>query len=270
MTAYIDLHNHILHAIDDGPGTLKESVLLARAMVEAGYSTVVTTPHVVEGRPAPELIKDRINELQTELNRQQIPLSLLPGAEHHIDPQILERLQDGTALTLNNSRYLLLELPFFQPLPPYTEQLIFNLKTHGYCPIIPHPERAVALQKDYDLIHRLHQAGALYQVTWGAITGRLGPLPEKVAHHIVKVKLTHLFATDAHNFAGRLMDLQNATATLEYLLGPGTAEPYLTDLPRAVINNEEFKFPPAAEYGAPTDKTPSESPFKRLFTRKRS
>jgi protein-tyrosine phosphatase len=91
LSGYIDLHNHILHHIDDGPGTLNESVMLARAMVRAGYDTVVATPHVSEGKPAAALIKERLLEIQQELFIQQIPLTLLPGSEHHIDPFIADR-----------------------------------------------------------------------------------------------------------------------------------------------------------------------------------
>ena len=247
MLGYIDLHNHILHNIDDGPATLNESVLLARAMVEAGYSTVVVTPHVVEGEPSPQIIQQRLKELQQELDRQNISLTLLPGAEHHIEPRILERLQKDQSLTLAGSRYLLFELPFNQPLPIYTEQLISTLIESGYQPIIPHPERAAALQNDYGLIYHLCRLGAIYQLTWGALTGRLGPRPEKTARHIIKAKLAHLFATDAHNFAGRLQEVEKATTRLADLLGSDNAATFLIERPLAVINNQPLNLEPAGK-----------------------
>lgn len=165
MSGYIDLHNHILHNIDDGPGTLKESVMLARAMVDAGYDTVVATPHVSEGKPAAAVIKERLLEVQKELFKEQIPLILLPGSEHHIDHLIADRLLEDDILTLNFSRYLLLELPFFQPLPPYTGELLFSLSVKGIRPVIPHPERVSAFQQDPTLLHKLAQKGAIYQLT---------------------------------------------------------------------------------------------------------
>ena len=42
----IDLHCHLLPAIDDGPATLEGSVALAEAAEAAGITTVVATPHV--------------------------------------------------------------------------------------------------------------------------------------------------------------------------------------------------------------------------------
>jgi protein-tyrosine phosphatase len=262
MSGYIDLHNHILHDIDDGPRSLKEAVMLARAMVSAGYATVAATPHACEGKPTPEEITRRISELQEELNHQSIPLKILPGSEQHIEPQTAIRLDRGEILTLNGSRYPLLELPFFQPLPLYLLPMLHNLKNQGYQAIIAHPERVSALQKDPQLLYTLYQAGAIYQVTWGALTGRLGPEAEKIAHLMLEAGLAHLFATDAHNFATRLMEVKKSADRLEELTTPGTAELYLITRPTAIINNEPLNLPTATPL--PTRNT---SKFTNLISR---
>lgn len=243
MSGYIDLHNHILHNIDDGPATLGEAVKLARGLVEAGYAAVVVTPHVVEGSPPFKTILSRTEELKAEFRRENIKLNLHPGAELHIEPQILTRLKSGLIPTLAGSRYLLLELPFYQPLPIYAEELIFSLKGAGYRPIIAHPERAAALQDEPNLLYRLFELGALYQITWGALTGRLGPGPEKMAHLMVEAGLAHFFATDAHRPATRLAEVSRAAKYLESLLGPAAAEAFLISRPRAVIENKTFELP---------------------------
>lgn len=243
MKNYIDFHNHILHAIDDGPRTLNEAVMLARAMVDTGYSTVVVTPHSCDGKPTPALIQERLAELQAELDHLKIPLKLLPGAEQHIEPLTMERLQQGEILTLNQTRYLLLELPMLQPLPPYTEQLLRNLVAHGYRPIIPHPERVIVLQHDLPLIYRLYEAGALFQVTWGALVGWLGPEARKTALAMLSANLAHFFSTDAHNAASRLLTLDKAIAALEDLQGPGAAELYLLTRPNQLLADQELDLP---------------------------
>ncbi len=238
MSKYVDIHNHILPGLDDGPRTMNEAVMLARAMVAAGYDTVVATPHTFEGRPAPALIEERLQELQEELNNQSIPLNLLPGSEPHIEPGIPTLLEKGALQTLNNTRYFFIELPFSQLLPSYTEQLIFELTAKGYQPIIPHPERAEALQKDPDLIHRLHRSGALFQLTWGALNSWLGPEAEKTARYIITANLAHLFATDAHNATSRLLTVKKSAAILDQLTTPGTATHLLTTRPRMLLNDQ--------------------------------
>lgn len=243
MSSYIDLHNHILPGIDDGPRTMNEAVMLARTLVTVGYGTVVATPHAFEGKPTPAAIKTRLEELQIELNRQNIPLKLLPGAEQHIDPAVLSRLLSGEILTLNHTRYLLLELPMLQPLPPYTEQLLFDLKVHGYQPVIPHPERTVVLQKDEKLIHRLFAAGAIFQVTWGALDGWLGLKTQQTARRMLAENLAHLFATDSHNATSRLLSVSKTATYLEQQQGPGSAALVLTTRPQQLLLNQPLDIP---------------------------
>ena len=243
---YVDLHNHILPAIDDGPRTMAQSVDLARALVSAGFDTVVATPHTNEGQPDPAVILEKLRGLQDELNRREIPLQVLPGAEQHIEPKTLELLKAGKILTLNNSCYLLLELPMFQPLPVYTEELIFNLTANGYFPVIPHPERTRDLLEDPSLIYRLHQAGALYQVTWGALTGMLGAPSRQVAYAMLEANLAHLFSTDAHDADSHLLGLDQAAAALEDSLGPGSSETFLSARPRALLADQKLDLPAAS------------------------
>ncbi len=242
---YIDLHNHILPAIDDGPRTMEQSVDLARALVSAGFNTVVATPHTCEGKPAPAVILKRLNRLQAELERRSIALKVLPGAEQHIEPYTLELLREGKILTLNNTRYLLLELPMFQPLPAYTEKLIYSLTAEGYLPVIPHPERTLDLQRDYSLIYRLHKAGAIYQVTWGALTGLLGPAVRKIARVMLEANLAHLFSTDAHDADSPLLGINKAAAVLEEYLGPGSAKNFLITRPQVLLADQALDLPAA-------------------------
>lgn len=245
MSNYVDLHSHILHAIDDGPDTLDDAVSLGRAYLAAGFDTVVATPHATEGNPQPGLILERLAELKEELKRLSIPLTVLPGAEQHIEPLTLKRLQNGDLLTLNNTRYLLLELPFFQPLPPYALTLIADITTAGYVPVIPHPERVVDLQQHPHLIFELHEAGALFQVTWGALNGKLGPAARHVADYMLSVNLAHFFATDAHHSRTRLIQLQKPLDVLRGKKGEGFVASVLEDRPRSLIGDKELDLPPA-------------------------
>ncbi|MFO7951361.1 MAG: CpsB/CapC family capsule biosynthesis tyrosine phosphatase [Bacillota bacterium] len=244
MPGYIDLHNHILPGIDDGARDMEEAVSLARDLVAAGYSTVVATPHARGGKPAPALILERLKELQEEIYSRQIPLTLLPGAENHISPDILELLEAGEALTINNTAYLLLELPMLQPLPPYTGQLLQNLVTCGYRPVIPHPERVIVLNHKHELIDKLYRDGALYQVTWAALLGLLGNAAKKTVQAMLKANLAHLFATDAHYTATRLLAVNKAAAILEEWES-GYPALMLTERPKLIIDNKPLDLPGA-------------------------
>jgi len=254
LSKFVDLHNHILPGIDDGPATMKEALQLARALVRAGFDTVVATPHTFEGNPSPALIIERLSDLQNELNRLKIPLKLLPGAEQHIEPTTLERLEKDEIMTLNKTSYLLLELPMLQPLPVYTDELLFNLVSHGYRPVIPHPERTRELQRNTELLLRLHKAGAIFQLTWGALVGSLGKVAQKTAHAMLSLNLAHLFSTDAHSVSANISAAGKAAAYLENLLGTGTAEIYLSARPRRLLSNQAFDLDLPAKLTLPPGK----------------
>ncbi len=247
VKGYIDLHNHILPDLDDGPDTMEEAVALAREMVAAGYGTVVATPHSSGGMPSPTLIKNRVRELQDELNREGIPLTILPGAEQHIEPETCRLLEAGAIQTLNDTRYILLELPMFQPLPVYTLKVISDLRMHQYRPVIPHPERVTALQLKRNLLFDLYRAGAYYQVTWGALNGLVGPAARSVVRFMLVSDLAHLMATDAHKPSTRLLAVQKAEKNLQKIKGESFAETLLVTRPLKLIENHDLDLPEPAE-----------------------
>lgn len=79
-TEYIDLHCHLLPGLDDGPQQLAQAVEMARQAVADGIHYVLATPHHLDRRyQNTGLVVERaVAELQAELKRQQIPLTVLP------------------------------------------------------------------------------------------------------------------------------------------------------------------------------------------------
>lgn len=41
----IDMHNHVLIDVDDGPGTTKDAIALIRQAVDNGITDIIATPH---------------------------------------------------------------------------------------------------------------------------------------------------------------------------------------------------------------------------------
>lgn len=262
---YTDLHTHILPGLDDGPADLEEALALARALVAAGFSTVVATPHCYEGKPSADVILESLQTLQAELARLQIPLAVLPGAEYAIDLHLPKRLEAGALLTLNGSRFLLLETPAFQPLPPFTGELIFELRLRGCYPILAHPERCAAFQEDPGRLERLIRSGALTQITLSSLTGAMGPAAARAAALFFHSGLAHILATDAHTAAGRLSVIAKALALAEKLGGPGTADLMLQERPAAILRDH---LPPLPEPEEPLEPR-SKCAKRRLFRKGR-
>ncbi len=263
---YTDLHTHILPGLDDGPADLEEALALARALVEAGFGTVAATPHCYDGKPAADLILESLETLKAELTRLQIPLEVLPGAEHAIDLHLPKRLEAGELLTLNNSRFLLIEPPAFQPLPPFTGELIFELRLRGLYPVLAHPERCAAFQKEPGRLAHLIRSGALTQVTLSSLTGNMGPDSARAAALFFHSGLVHLLATDAHQAGGRLSVTATALTQAEKLGGPGTAQKMLIERPAAVLKDQ---LPELAEPEEPPEQTYKREK-RRLFRKGRN
>jgi Capsular polysaccharide biosynthesis protein len=139
---------------------------MARMASSDGITTIACTPHILPGvynntGPAIRIAVDRLRERISEAG---IPITLVPGADVHVAPDLGVQLRQGQVLTLNDSRYLLLEPPHHL-LPPRLEDLIFGLQAAGYVPVLTHPERLSWIEGHYDLIERFACNSVLMQIT---------------------------------------------------------------------------------------------------------
>lgn len=140
----IDWHCHILPGLDDGPETMAEALEMARVLSDAGFQTVLCTPHCVQGGydNTPDKVRKATNSLQAELQRAGIPLAVQPGMEYYLDeyfPAQLETLQP-----LGNTRLVLVEPPC-QPPAELIKENVFQVRRRGFIPLIAHPERCSLL-----------------------------------------------------------------------------------------------------------------------------
>src|SRR4051812_46097314 len=94
----LDLHCHILAGIDDGAPDLDSAVKMAKTLVQTGFHTVAASPHTGAG-PGGDVSAALASECRATLTgrlvAENVPLRLLPNAEHHVSPELFGRL--GTA-----------------------------------------------------------------------------------------------------------------------------------------------------------------------------
>jgi protein-tyrosine phosphatase len=234
----IDLHCHLLPQIDDGASNLDVSLAMARIASCEGISTVACTPHILPGvyNNTGPAIRQAVGSLRTKLSEAGIPVRLVTGADVHIAPDLTERLSDGRALTLNDSRYLLLELPHWT-LPRRLDDFIFGLRAAGYVPILTHPERLRWVEDHYDLIKRLFSNSVLMQITAGSLLGRFGHRARYWAERMLHEGLCHLLATDAHDIERRDPRLAAARDLVARTLGEDEAINVVLRRPQGILNN---------------------------------
>src|SRR5262245_32694611 len=135
-TTMVDLHCHLLPAIDDGAADLSVSIEMAKVFLEDGVSIVACTPHILPGlyhNSGPQ-IRQAVAQLQQNLDNEGVALQLVSGADNHIVPSFVAELRSGHLLSLAESRYVLVEPPHHVP-PPRLHDLFFNILVAGYVPI---------------------------------------------------------------------------------------------------------------------------------------
>lgn len=241
----IDIHNHILPGVDDGAKSLAEALAMARIAERDGIQVVVTTPHhfPAEGGPVVQQARTRVAELQANVQGQGLSLALETGQEIMAAPEVPQRLQEGDAVPLAGTRYLLVEPPFTS-YPPYVEEVLFQLQLRGYAPILAHPERCAGIQENPEIVERLVERGVLMQVNTGSLLGHYGLESEKTARALLERNLVHVLATDAHNPEGvRVPVISEGVRAAAGIVGEERAWEFVTTAPEAILRGLAVPIP---------------------------
>jgi protein-tyrosine phosphatase len=228
----------LLPGIDDGSKDLAMSLAMARMAAADGISTIACTPHILPGvyNNSGPAIRGAVDRLRGCIAEAGVAISLVTGADVHIAPDLGVQLRDGRVLTLNDSRYLLIEPPH-HVLPPRFEDLIFGLQASGFVPILTHPERLSWIDGHYDLIRRLVSSSVLMQITAGSVMGRFGRRPRYWADRMLDEGLCHLLATDAHNTEQRAPRMADARDLVAQRLGDNEAINLVLRRPQGILDN---------------------------------
>lgn len=164
MTGRIDVHSHLLPGIDDGCESVAESLACAKRMVAAGYTHSFVTPHVW-----PTFINIHVDsvpqwtaQLQQHLDRQNIPLKLLPGGEINLIPGTMDTPPKRVITYGMAGKYALIDL-WAERLPDFFDPAIRWLQSIGITVILAHPERMRAVQDNPDLADHFEEMGMLLQ-----------------------------------------------------------------------------------------------------------
>ena len=220
----IDLHTHVLHAIDDGAQTIEESLSLLKAQQTSGVECVVCTPHFLYSSQQSyvEFLSKR-NRLFDELKEKRPEVKLILGTEVLFSIDLLDvNLQP---LTLNESRYILIEFSTHYA-PNHLVNRMEELLAQGFVPIIAHVERYPYLIQNIDLMIELISRGLLFQVNASTL---INLKHQKLIATLIKQNLIHLIASDCHNLSSRKPNLMEAYDVV--------AQKYGTEVRDYFINN---------------------------------
>ena len=243
-----DIHSHILYGIDDGAKSLEESVEILRMANRCGVTDIILTPHYIRNSiySANITLKKKIlNEIKRELKKEKIDINLYLGNEVYIDSGIFSKLRSISCL--NNSRYILIELPLNNKCL-VLEEVLYKLKERNLIPIIAHPERYTAYYKDYSFFANLIKDGCLLQGNIGSLYGDYGNISKRMIKGLLKRGMIHFMASDIHHSSSniyqkdlekRLFKIVKSREIVDNLLVNNASKVIEDELGVKVVNDSE-------------------------------
>ncbi len=235
----IDMHSHILPNIDDGSNSIEETYKLIQEAKDAGFDAIITTSHYMEDNfevAEQERIKI-IDHIYENLKTEDIKLYI--GNEIYFSDNIEKLLATNKASTINNTSYVLFEMPMnTKPINLY--DVVFKMLQHKLIPILAHPERYTYVHENPSLICDLIDKGVLMQANYGSIIGQYGTNAQIIVKKFLKNNMIHFLGTDVHRQNTIYTKMSVILAILKELIGEEKLEVLTSTNPKLVLENKEI------------------------------
>lgn len=261
----IDIHNHVLIGVDDGPQTEDDVVKLLEQAIEQDITDIIATPHHHSGswKTPADVVSAKLEQVQSIAKKHHLNINIYPGQEIRINGDIIKELKNGESISLNHSQYILIEFPFGD-LPLYAEQLFFDLQMQGYVPLIAHPERCKPILRRPEKLYDLVQKGSISQITASSITGGHGDGVQSKSLEFIENNLAHVIASDAHNAEFRPFELRAAYDFISQELGENYTE-RLKKNAESILNNKDVSYDEPVRLKSEMDSSQSKSRRKKIW-----
>jgi protein-tyrosine phosphatase len=202
----VDIHNHLMPAVDDGARTPEDSVAALGRMREAGVVALVTTPHFDGSLTQdPKAQAKRLEELDQGWERL-VEAGRGGGVELHRGVEVLLDVPDphpeDPRLRINGGPFVLVEFPSMT-VPPGATRPLEVLRAGGWIPVLAHPERYHSAgstpEETVAEARRWRDAGAYLQVNGPALLGRYGPDARMRAFALLEAGMVDYLGSDYHS-----------------------------------------------------------------------
>ncbi|NQW21681.1 MAG: hypothetical protein HQ477_13325 [Chloroflexi bacterium] len=202
----VDLHAHILPGLDDGPVTVEESLAMARTAARDGTDIIVATPHYRDmelEHQSPNIVTELADTLNAALRsdtvrRNSPSVRIFTGMIHRLDTSLPDLVDSESAITLNRTRFLLVDPPYNR-LPSYVGDVIGRLLTQRLVPVLAHPERNIVFQRDPKRLQQLVDEGVIVQIASGSLMGQNGSGARRAAEYYIRRGIAHVVSSEMHS-----------------------------------------------------------------------
>ena len=236
---YIDIHNHILPGVDDGAKSMEETIAMLEVAISQGISTMIATPHYECGRPGVSIkelneIKEKVEEEAKKLNPH---FTLYLGHELMYSDSLLEDVKGKKALTLGETRYVLIEFSIGITYEAMYEGMK-RFVNAGYLPIIAHMERYHCLRKNTEGILDLIDLGCYMQMNSSTLTGGIFDRESTGFKKLVMEGYIHFIASDSHDRKNRIPCMKRIADSLSKKLDKARLDTIFIQNPKKLLENK--------------------------------
>lgn len=238
-----DIHSHIIYGVDDGAQNIEEAVKMVEYAVTHGTKGLVATPHTnvpgsFENLWGPELL-EKVKTLRTVLKENYIDVQIFCGQEIFCTSYAIELLKSGKVITLNNSRYPLVEFDFYEDSDSvYTK--LERIISEGYIPVVAHPERYAFVTEEGDAAIRLKKLGCVLQINKGSLTGKFGENAFYAARRLIEERLADVIASDSHSPYVRTPNMKNVHELVSEEYSQNYADILLDINPKRILQDRDI------------------------------
>ena len=238
----IDFHSHILPNVDDGSRSVEETFAMIKEAEKAGFEAIISTSHYMEGYYETQN-KERsfwLEAMEKNFESQNINMKLYLGNEIYITENIIKILEDDKASTINNTSYVLFEMPLnVEPMNLY--EIVFEMIKCKLVPILAHPERYSFVQKDPELIYDLMQKGVLMQSNYGSFIGMYGKGAEIIATKLLQNNMIQFLGSDVHRAKTIYPQIPAIIRELKEKVGEERVQEMTETNPMLALNNKRIE-----------------------------
>ncbi len=237
----IDIHTHVLPGIDDGSKNVEMTMQMLDEAYTAGFTDIITTSHYIENEyDIPKKTRQEIiNALQEQLNEEGININLYNGAEAFITNNLASLVDEGKIPTLANSHYVLFEIPMTSKVL-YLNQVLEDLITSGYRPIIAHPERYSIVQENPNIAIEWVKSGALLQSNYASMVDRYGHKAKKTLIKLLNANAIHFLGSDTHRPKNNYKQMDEILEEWKKVIDKKTLKLLSTKNPEKILDDERI------------------------------
>jgi len=211
----VDIHSHIIPAIDDGSKSIEESIELIKKLKDIGYQKIITTPHIMSDayKNNASNIYAGLELLQQRLEEEKILIDIDVGAEYYLDDGFYDKLKDPKVMSIND-KYLLFETSYLSK-PMLLEDMIFAISSVGYIPLMAHPERYRYIKDFKTEYQRFKELGVMFQCNINSFGGYYGIDAKNKALFLSENGMVDFLGSDLHH-SKQVEFLKKVIQTKEY------------------------------------------------------